>query len=269
VPADEPGNAGFHVVEVTEAKPTKQAIQLAVLEHRVAPSIETERALYADASKFASANNKGDAFKAASKEYNPRQAEGIQKNTHTVPGLGSARDLVKWVFESPVNSVSDVFTLDNRYVVVMVTKVQKEGTATVDDVRTEVEIEVKKAKKADLLKAKMTGTDLNAIASATGKMAAPATGMSLNNSFVPGVGNESSVVGKALSLNAGETATGIVGENGVFAIKVNNKNTPPALTDATAQKKQLAQSAESRVDFMLPESIRKGAEVEDQRFKFY
>src|SRR5687767_6526851 len=115
----------------------------------------------------------------------------------------------------------------------------------------------------------MTGTDLNAIASATGKGVAPISGMSLGNSFIPGVGNENSVVGKALALNTGETATGIVGENGVFAIRVSNKNTPPALTDATGQKKQLAQAAEARVDFALPESIRKGAEVKDERFRFY
>lgn len=270
VPADEPGNAGFHVIEITEvSKTSKDAIQVAVLEHNVTATTETERALYADASQFASTNNKGDAFKTASANYNARQAEGITKNSHTIAGLGPARDIVKWVFEADVNDVSEVFSLDNRYVVAMVTKVQKEGTATVNDVRAEVEVEVKKTKKADLLKAKMTGNDINAIASATGKMVTPATGLSLNNSFIPAVGNESSVVGKALGLNAGETATGIVGENGVFAIRVNNKNTVPALTDATSQKKQMSQNAEMRVESMLAESIRKDATVKDERFKFY
>jgi len=268
-PADEPGNAGFHVIEITEAKPTKQAVQVAFLTKQVAASIETERALYADASKFASTNNKADAFKAAAANYTLRPAEGIRKSSYSIPGLGSARDLVKWVFEASVNEVSEVFSLDNKYIVVLLTKVQEEGIATLEAVRTEIEVEVKKEKKAEVLKAKITGTDLNAIAGATSKTTATVSGLSLGNTFIEAVGNESSVVGKALGMNSGETSAGIAGENGVFAIKVTAKNTPPALTDAGSQKKQLAQTAESRVDFMLAESIKKSAEVKDERFKFY
>lgn len=269
VPADEPGNAGFHVIEITEAKPTKQGVQVAFLTKQVTASIETERALYADANKFASQNNKADAFKAAAANYTVRPAEGIKKSAYSIPGLGSSRDVVKWVFEASVNEVSEVFSLDNKYIVVLLTKVQEEGTASLEAVRTEIEVEVKKEKKAEVLKAKITGTDLNAIAGATGKTVGIASGLSLGNTFIDAAGNEPSVVGKALGMNSGETSAGIAGENGVFAIKVTAKNTPPALTDATSQKKQLAQTAESRVDFMLAESIKKGAEVKDERFKFY
>ncbi len=176
---------------------------------------------------------------------------------------------MKWVFNGSVNEVSEVFSLNDKYIIALITKVQEEGTASLEAVRTEIEVEVKKEKKAEMLKAKITGTDLNAIAGANGKTVATATGLTLSNSFIEAVGNEPAVVGKALGMNSGETSGGIVGDNGVFAIKVTAKNTPPALTDATSQKKQLAQTAESRVDFMLAESIKKSAEVKDERFKFY
>ena len=269
VPADEPGNAGFHIIEITEAKPSKEAVQVAYLVKQINPSVETERGLYADASKFASAHGTGESFKAAANEFTLRPVEGIKRSAYNIPGLGSARDVVKWIFNSSVNQVSEVFTLQDKYIVVLLTKVKEEGTASLDDVRTEIEVAVKKEKKAEMLKERAKGADLNAIAGTTSKTVSSTSGMSLSNAFIPAVGEESGVVAKALTLNQGETSGAITGNNGVFVIKVTAKNTPPALTDASSQKKQMTQTAESRVDFSLAESIRKGAEIKDERFKFY
>jgi len=270
VPSDEENKRGFHIIRLTEAKPVKDAVQVAFLAKEITASVETERALYAEASKFASAHQTAPSFREAAKDYNPRQAEGIKKNAHAIQGLNAARDVVKWVFNAEEGDVSEVFSLHDKYVVALLSKVKEKGVASLDDVRAEIEVEVKKKKKAALLKEKVKGqNDLNAIASATGKTVASATGLSGSNIFIENVGAEPAVVSKALVLNEGEASGPIAGNEGVFVIKVTSKNVPPQLTDFTSQKKQADQTASSQVDFSLTDAIRKAANIRDERYKFY
>jgi peptidyl-prolyl cis-trans isomerase D len=53
VPSDEDNKRGFHIIQITEAKPVKDAVKVAFLAKELAASVETERGLYAEASKFA------------------------------------------------------------------------------------------------------------------------------------------------------------------------------------------------------------------------
>lgn len=270
VPSDEERKKGFHIIQITEAKPVKDAVQVAFLAREITASVETERALYAKASIFASTHSTAQAFREGAKELNPLQAEGIRINDHNVQGLGAARDVVKWAFTASEGQVSDVFSLPDKYIVALLTKVKKEGVTPLADIRTEIEVEVKKQKKAELLRGKIQGqTDLNAIAGATGKMVETASGMSFSNNFINNAGLEPAVVSKAMGMNEGETSPPITGENGVFVIKVISKRLPPQLTDFTSQKRQQDQTASSLVDFSLTEAIRKAANIKDQRYKFY
>ncbi len=271
VPSDEDNKRGFHIIQITEAKPVKDAVKVAFLAKEIAASIETERGLYAEASKFASANHTAQLFRDASKDMSPRQAEGIKKNDNAVQGLNAARDVVKWVFSASEGEVSEVFSLHDKYVVALLSGVKEKGLAALDDVRTQIEVEVKKEKKADVLKGKLKGqTDLNATAGATGKVVETATGLSFGSNYIgDAVGSEPGVVARAIAMNEGETSAPIAGDNGVFVIKITSKIAPPQLTDVKTQKKQSEQKSASLVDFSLQEAIRKSADIKDERYKFY
>lgn len=270
VPSDEDNKRGFHIIQITEAKPVKDAVQVAFLAKEIAASVETERALYAEASKFASSNQSAQAFRDAAKSLNPRQAEGIKANDNAIQGINAARDIVKWAFNASEGDVSEVFSLHDKYVVALLTKVKPKGLTALEDVKTEIEVEVKKKKKAEKLKENVKGqTDLNVIAGATGKMVQTASGMSFGSNFIEGVGQEPAVVSKALQMNQGETSAPIIGDNGVFIIKVTVKNSPPPLTDVKSQRKQSEQLASSMIEYSLQDAIRKSAEVKDERYRFY
>ncbi|HXH19708.1 MAG TPA: SurA N-terminal domain-containing protein [Chitinophagales bacterium] len=272
VPSDEENKRGFHIIQITEAKPVKDAVQVAFLAKQITASVESERALYAKASQFASAHQTLQAFREGAKELSLREAAGIRKNDNIIANVDDepAREVVKWVFSAAENQVSGVFSLPDKYVVAALTKVTPEGVTPLDDIRTEIELEVKKQKKAGMLQEKIKGqTDLNVIASSTGKTVQKATGMSFTSTFITGIGQEMGVVGKALAMNEGETSAPLAGDNGVFVIKVTSKQVPELPSDFTAQKRQSEIAAASTVEFSLPPAIRKAADIRDERYKFY
>ncbi len=270
VGSDEDNKRGFHIIKITEAKPVKEAAKVSFLGRQITASMETERALFAEASKFSSSYQTAQAFRDAAKELKQGTAEGIRKNDHTIQNLKPAGDIVKWAFSDPEIQVSEVFPLEDKYIVALLSKVSDEGITPLADIKTEIEVEVKQEKKAEMLKKKVEGqTDLNAIAGSTGKTVQTASGMSLANYLIEGIGQEMGVVGKALAINQGETAPPLTGENGVFVIKVTSKTSPPPATDFTAIKRESDQTASSMVEFSLADAIRKSAVIKDNRYQFY
>ena len=272
VPSDDPDQRGFHVIEITQAKPSKEAVKVAFLSRQILPSIETERQLYSKASEFAGTHSTADKFKAASEKYNIRQAEGIRKNDNTIFGMGPARDVVKWAYIASANDVSNVFSLDDKYVVAYLTKIKNEGTIPLEDIKPEVELEVKKQKKAEILIGKFNKTNttgLENIASALKLDINAATGLNFNDNFIPSVGLEVEVVNKAIGMEKGQTSKPLAGSNGVFVIKVTGKDTPAALPGYSAEKQRIRLNATSNVDAAIVETVKKSATVKDERYKFY
>ncbi|GIV33924.1 MAG: hypothetical protein KatS3mg031_1459 [Chitinophagales bacterium] len=270
IPADEPGNAGFHIIEITEAKPVKDAVQVAFLKKHIIPGSETERAAYTAASKFAASHKTAKAFKEAAGEYTLQQAENIRKNDYTIPGLGTSRELVKWVYSAEINEVSDVFSLEDKYVIALLSKIKEEGYVPFEEVRPELEAQLKKEKKAEMLKTKIKNhTDLPSLAASLGIQVDTAYGMTFSSTYIDPIGQEPAVVSKALTLTPDDGIVAVAGERGVFAIQLVNKNTPPEAEDYGRQKAMMTRQVASRVEGALAEAIRKAAEIKDQRYKFY
>jgi peptidyl-prolyl cis-trans isomerase D len=67
--------------------------------------------------------------------------------------LQNAREVVRWAFnDASEGAVSPVFELDNAYVVANLKKKYEEGTATLDQVRQQVLVQVRNDKKAEIIK---------------------------------------------------------------------------------------------------------------------
>ena len=96
-----------------------------------------------------------------------------------------------------------------------------------------------------------------------------ANGIPLSSNFIPGIGNEPKVVAKAFALKQGEVSTPVKGSNGVYLVRVENKQNPPTSTNALVLKRTVTTQNASQVSFRLVESLRKNAKIEDNRFRFY
>ena len=79
-------------------------------------------------------------------------AAGIKANDFDIPGIGTARNIVRWVYEKGVNDVSEPFELGDNYVVAVITSEEKEGLARVSAARQQVEGIIRDKKKDEKIK---------------------------------------------------------------------------------------------------------------------
>ncbi len=258
---------GAHFVEVYDWGTTSEAVKVATLTKSIFASEETTNSIFAESSLYAGNNRTKDAFLAGTDQI--KDATSVPKTANSIAGLdGNAREMIKWAFEAEDEDVSSPFMIGNNFVVALQDGQTEEGKANLESVRAIIEAEVKKEKKALMLKEKLLGSDLSALASSNGISIQTANDLSFTKVTLPGVGNESKVVATALGLSLNEVSSPIIGENGVFVVKTILKSEVPAATDLSAYKLR-SSSFSSGVQGRLTEALRNGADIEDNSFDFF
>jgi peptidyl-prolyl cis-trans isomerase D len=132
---------------------------------------------------------------------------------------------------------------------------------------------VKNELKGKKILEKLTGSQgsLDEIAKTFGADAvvSSSSDLKLSSNALPSVGLDPIAVGKAFSLENGKRTAPFVGENGVLIIELQNKTIAPAAGDYSVFKNQLLQTVNSRSSFGISEAIKKNANIEDNRYKFF
>ncbi len=118
---------GYAVVKIMEQKNVGPALKIAYLGKRVDASSASSNDQLTAANEFASANTSRDKFEKAIQEkgLNKRIAENIQPMDFVLPGLGSSREIVNWAYSANKNDVSRVFSLEDRFVVAVLTSIRE------------------------------------------------------------------------------------------------------------------------------------------------
>jgi peptidyl-prolyl cis-trans isomerase D len=133
--------------------------------------------------------------------------------------------------------------------------------------RAAVEPILRNQKKATDISKKMTGSDLDAIASATGTQVITADTVRFSDPFVPNLGSEPKVIGAAFNKNYQSKPSGpIEGTNGVYVIKVNQTGALPAANaDLDLQKKTQEAQLKQFANYSTLEALRRSASIKDTR----
>ena len=165
---------GIHYIEIIEQKGTGPSIQLATVVKNLAPSDSTVNAIYGKANEFAGKNPSAAEFDAAVKKQNldKRIGDNIKVTSFTIPGVGPAREVIRWMFDHKVGEISGVFQLgEQRYIVAKLSGIEEKGLQSITAAnRPMLEQKVREEMKADLISKKYaSGGSLDAIAQATGQ----------------------------------------------------------------------------------------------------
>ena len=123
-------------------------------------------------------------------------------------------------------------------------------------------------KKATMLKDKLNGSDLEAIAKANNTSIRTASNVTLKSPTLSGVGVEPKVVGAMYNAEINKLYNSVEGSRGVYAFKVTNKEIPTALPNYDANRKRIAESRKSST-FKMYEAIKNSSEIEDNRALMY
>ncbi|MDR1866355.1 MAG: SurA N-terminal domain-containing protein [Bacteroidales bacterium] len=268
---------GIYIIQVTERGKEVKKVQIATLQYNITPSPRTEQILYTQASKFAMENRTEERFNetAAAQNLNKRVASYLGENDRQIPGLSSARQIVRWAYEADKGDVSDVFTLSDAYVIAILKEIRKEGIAPLQQVVNEVNTAVRKQKKAEQIIAVLAEEAKNAssfgdLALKLGLPVETASAVTFSSFSVPGVGIEPQLIAAATSLDEGNISQPVEGSNGVFLLTV--KQISGEAADSTAleeAKSRLSSVSANRVMSESMQALHKAATIKDMRSRFY
>lgn len=266
---------GYHVIKVTGVK-SNMNYKIAFIDREITPSDDTRNRIFREVGLFQAASvNKTDFHNNANKDsIRINNADKIGPNQRFVTGLGDARGIVQWLFNTAsIGQVSDVFELDNYYVTAVMTSEQEKGMADLKDVRIQIETKVKNQLKADIIKQKLsdfTGT-LDEIAEDYGSDANvySSSDLKMNANFLSNVGLAPNAIGVIFALKDGERSDPIITDGGVVIVEMTNLTPASEIADYTSYKNQLIQSLNNSTSFGLSEAIKEYSDIKDLRYKFF
>ena len=262
---------GFHVVEVQQQKNKQKAMKFATISKEIEASEKTLNEVFANASRFELAAQKGDFSQIAKEqELAVKPVNKIGALDASIPGIGNNRSIVNWAFGEDA-SVGDVkrFSILDGYVIVQLTRKSPKGLMSIAEASSLVLPKLRNAYKAKQIMANISGDDLEAIASSQGVTVQNATAITMAAPTIPGAGAEPEVVGAAFAKAAGETTGLIAGEKGVFKVRVTAVNNAPALDNYASFAKQLNSAVTPAVNTKVYQALKNAADIQDIRANFF
>jgi peptidyl-prolyl cis-trans isomerase D len=264
---------GYHIINVTAVK-DNSSYTVATVELKVAPSDDTHNAAFLKAQTFAAGISSIDAFtaKAEKEKLNVFPANDLNTTDQRVNNLGDARRMVSWLFrDAEKEKISEVFDLEDNYVVAIMTGETEEGHRPFDKVKEEITPAVRNIQKGKAIIEKLSaqkGT-LDEMAKAFGNDAVvnSSSDLKMLSNSLPGAGLDPMAVGRVFSLENGKRSTPFVGENGVVVIELQNKTIAPETGDYS--KDELQRNLNNRSSLNIAEAIKDGSNIKDKRYKFY
>jgi len=268
---------GFHVIKVVAKD---DLVLLASITEKNVPSDATSDKVFNSATKLEMSLSKDEDLNTLSNKenYTVKTVNGIQILDNDFPGLKDQRRIVQWLFTESTN-VSDFKRFDlpkGGYLIAQVTKIVDEGLSNVQDVSYKVLPMVLKSKKADFIIRKNDNSlSLEEIAEINGTEVRKALALNQKNATITGSGLEPLVIGASFGTNINETSDFIIGENGIYKLKVikrKDTNTNSDSIDSNfiiSYKNQLLNLNRTSSFARVYESLKENAEVTDNRSVYY
>ncbi|MBU2922108.1 SurA N-terminal domain-containing protein [Winogradskyella psychrotolerans] len=260
---------GYHVIEILEQKSFNQTVKVATIADKIEPSDQTLQDVFNKMSKFEIASKDGD-FNALAKEreltVKPITFNELDEN---IPGLGSQREVVRWAFDDDTDTGEfKNFAISNfGFIVAKLVEKKEKGLMSTEDASITALPEIRKEKKAKMIREKITGTTLADISKNQGQSIKTAAAITIKNTTLSGAGVEPKVVGAAFGLAQGETSKPIDGEKGVYVVEVTKVNEATKLDNYTAIMNRLNTERRNKVQTKVFTALENAAEIEDNRAK--
>jgi len=258
---------GYHVIKVTGKN---EAVQLATVAQKIEPSETTTDEIFTKATKMEmDAEEKPFADLAKGLGLTVTPANKILVNDEAVASLGSQRAIVKWAYAKDTK-VGDVkkFDIPQGHAIVTLKNINEKGLLSIEEAKVSVLPIVRNEKKAELVRKKMEGATLEAVAQKSGSSVALASDTTIANPMIANVGSEPKVIGKAFGLAAGKTSDLIEGQAGVFKIRTKTIAKAAALPNYTAFTTRLNGEGRQQVQGRLSMALKDAAKIDDNRSEF-
>lgn len=275
---------GYHIMEVLGRKEVKYPI-LSIIDDQLLPSMETENNILSKANSLlakidAKVGSKEDVLAkiavfdtiARKEGYYARPLRLVEESPK-VSGFNTtsaANKIIELAF-TPDNEVGTVYGSPirdgNRVVIAMLSSKREKGVPALHDnyvtFRTDA---IKELKAKRLLKKMGNVTNLEALAK-KGKTQVMKADITFGNPSIQGGGYEMKIVGSLFSgkVKDGQTIKAVVGESGVYVIRVNKTTKAPAAKNYDAEQASLLQAAKQAIQSTSSYALQRKLNVMDNR----
>ncbi|MDR0602829.1 MAG: SurA N-terminal domain-containing protein [Bacteroidales bacterium] len=271
------------IFKVNQQTSLSKKVRVAVARKQITASSETINKVENAANNFANGTDTYQKFADAvvAKNLDKRTNDRVMKMTYTLPGIPEGgREIIRWIFDENTEkgTVSQVFSLENMYVVVALKDIYPEGYRTLsqEQVRTQIEAIVKRDKKAEKLKeilkeALAKNESLSTIAT-NNNTTTNTLSINFSDRNFGYYGPELKVIGEILAQSSTGKTEILQGEMGVYAVKINKIETPTL--DATLTNEKVDMIAQQNKNMYQnsvtnngTRALRKMYKIEDNRYK--
>lgn len=266
---------GYHILQVLDRSKDTKKVKVAFIEIKLDPSKTTFDKVYSDAMRFASENRTYQQFNAAISKQNllKKPAYNVTENAKSIEGLDQARQVVKWAYTAKPGDISEPFSIGtDKYVVAALVNVREKGTAPLEQVKSQVELEVRKQKKAEKIIADINKIKSNAasIQDLALKLNIPVENASAINfsTFSLPTGAEPKIIALATNYAKGKLSDAYDGNSGVYVFYVTNIVEPAPSKDYTEYKLRLNAGFVNKA-YESTQALIKAAKIEDNRSLFF
>jgi len=266
---------GVQIMQVEDKTAPRRKVKLAILERKVVPSSKTYSKIYNDAKQFA-VDLQADNFATRAKEkgYIVHPASEILQSVDKIADIPQSRQIIRWVFKSSKNDVSDVFDCGSKFVVAMTTEVNKKGYRSVEKVTDQLKAEIIKDKKAEMMIKNLSAElakspSLEGLATFLKDSVKTAKTVNFATYQFGAAGFEPSVIGKASIAGLGKVSAPIKGNAGVYVIRTANKQENPQPFNVKMEKMQLNSRMSYSLPYMIIQDMKDNADIVDNRLNFF
>lgn len=268
---------GNIVLQVTARKAMVNKYDVAVVKHTIDFSKSTYSDAYNKFSQYVSENNNIEGLEKNAQKFGFRvlERQDLYNSEHTVAGIRSTRDAMKWIFDAKTGNVSPLYECGNNdhLLVVALTAIHPVGYRDLDgNIKEQLKQEVIRDKKFDKAAEKLAGVKDIAAAKAKGAVVDSVRQITFSAPvFVQSAGSsEPALSGAVAAVKQGQFSPAAVKGNGaayLFQV-LSKKQREGAKFDEKQQAQQLRQMAMQAAGRFMNELYLK-ADVVDNRYLFF
>ncbi len=264
---------GYHVIKITDKE---DVVLLANVVQELIPSESTSNQIFKNAADFeiqALKSNRED-FESIAENLalNYKHVDYLNILDEQIPGLGEQRQIIKWSFSdnSEEGDIKKFNLSSGGYAVVKISKIRDTKIAEFDEIKEEVRGKLVIQKKSDLLLKKYKSIkSIEELSKKSNQEIQTASALNQKNSVLSGSGQEPYIIGASFALKENEESNLLVGNKGLYKIKVTGKEAAPDLPSYLAYRNSLRTNENIRINSEIFNALKMSSEIEDNRHLYY
>lgn len=273
---------GFHIMKMMD-DPDYRMIRFAMNSVEIGPGSNTVKLVDEKSRKFKNQIDptNPETFDKAVEKFAliPMVANEFGTEQRSIGGItdmSEIRQLNYWLFDAQRanNDISEVFAFPTKHVVVKLENVKHIGYATAENMRKQIEPDVRKFMKGKLLAKKIEEAyakekDLNKLAQQLNATVVDLDVARFGQGFLPQIGSEFGLLGAIFGLKEGVASSPIIGKEAVGLVKIAkiNKIEIPASVYNTPEGDDFTRQPSFMLNRLQEVLMREGS-IQDFRYKF-